>query len=248
MTVHESRAAALLPALYAHERDHWWSVGMRAITHALLAGQPLPEGAILEIGCGGGAFLRELALSHPQRPMLGVDLNPLALAHARAGGVAQVARCDLHRLPLPAEQAALVVALDAFDQQGVDLLAALIESRRILRPGGLLLLRVSAYPWLQGPHDTAFGTGRRYSAEELCHTLAAANLSVERLTHANSLLLLPAIAVRLAQQGGHSAVDAQLAVHPLVNQLLKKILQVEAAWLNRMPLPAGLSLYALARK
>jgi SAM-dependent methyltransferase len=221
---------------------------MRGITHALLEGIEFPDAPILEIGCGGGAFLEELRARYPTRPVLGMDLNPVALAHTRQAVTASVLQGDLHHLPLPAGQCGAIVGLDVFDQQGVDLLAALTESQRVLEPGGLLLLRVSAYDWLRGPHDVAFGTGRRYSAAEVAETLRAAGLELLRLTYANTLLLLPAILVRVAQQGGHTPVQAQLDTPPLLNTLFKSLLSAEAAWLRAASLPAGLSLYALARK
>ena len=34
----------LLPALYQIESAHWWSVGMRQVTHALLKGIHVPPG------------------------------------------------------------------------------------------------------------------------------------------------------------------------------------------------------------
>ncbi|MBA3534070.1 MAG: class I SAM-dependent methyltransferase [Ardenticatenales bacterium] len=221
---------------------------MRGITHTLLEGIDFPNAPIVEIGCGGGAFLGELKAHYPTRQAIGLDLNPVALAHTKQAVTASVMQANLHHLPLASEQCGAIIGLDVFDQQGVDLLAALRESQRVLQPGGILLLRVSAYDWLRGPHDVAFGTGRRYSASEVTDTLRAAGLELLRLTYANSLLLLPAILVRLAQQGGHTAVQAQLNTPPLLNTLFKAMLQSEAHWLRHASLPAGLSLYALARK
>lgn len=240
-------AAELLPALYQTQHHHWWSVGMRAITLALLEGVSLPAGPLLEVGCGGGAFLSALCDRAPARAPLGTDLNPVALAHARREGH-QVFQGDLHHLPLPDSHLGTLLALDAFDQEGVILSGALREAERVLQPGGLLLLRVSAYDWLRGPHDVAFGTGRRYRAGELRAALAAAGLLPERLTYANSLLLLPAVVVRLAQQGGQTSVESQLATPAPLDALFRAILRAEARWLRHASLPVGLSLYALARK
>lgn len=244
----DEQVGVLLPELYEAEGAHWWSAGMRAITHALLEDVTLPGGPILEIGCGGGAFLEEMGTRHPGHLAIGTDLNPVALAHARRGGRQAVALSDLHHLPFADERCGTIVGLDSFDQWGVDLEAAVAETARVLQPGGLLLVRVSAYDWLRGPHDVAFGTGRRYSASEMRAALEAVRLRPLRVTYANSLLFLPAAAVRLAQQGGHGSVESQLETPSVLSGLFNRLLRGEARWLRRQSLPFGLSLYALAQK
>ena len=244
--------AALLPALYQAEGQSWWSRGMRAISHGLLDGLPLPAGPILELGCGGGAFIAEMAERFPQRLALGLDLHPVALAtvadKAPAFGNLQAMGANVHRLPLRDDSCALVVGLDVLDQAGVDLPAALAETRRILKPGGWLLLRVSAYDWLASPHDQDFGTGRRYSGADLRQTLEGGGWRLRRLTYANTLLL-PLVAVtRLAERRGWLSTGAGLETHAMLGKQLQGVLEAEARWLHRRSLPAGVSLYALAQK
>lgn len=246
-----SFAGHLLPALYQAEATHWWTTGMRRVTHSLLAGVPLPDGTILEVGCGAGAFLAELCERIPGRPVLGCDLRPLALERAQSLSESrfELLAADLHDLPLPPGHCATVIALDAYDQRGVDLASALRESWRVLTIGGILLLRVSAFAWLQGPHDVAFGTGRRFVAGELRRSLTGAGLQVERVTYANSLLFVPGAGLRLLQLFGlMTDVARQLDVAPPLNQLFRAVLAAEARWLRHHDLPAGLSLYAIARK
>lgn len=244
-------AGYLLPALYQVDATHWWTSGMRRISHALLGGVLLVDGPLLELGYGSGAFLTELRAQFPERLVLGSELHPLALGQASLRSPARpgLLAADLHHLPLPTGRCAAVIALDVFDQQGVDLASALMESWRVLRAGGILLLRMSAYAWLHGPHDSAFGTGQRYTAGRLRNALSTAGLHVQRLTYANSLLLGPGVVLRLLQKAGLLADVAQeLAVSPLFNRLLSEVLATEARWLRRRDLPAGLSLYAVARK
>jgi hypothetical protein len=62
------------------------------------------------------------------------------------------------------------------------------------------------------------------------------------------MLLLPAIVVRLSQRGGYSDVDEQLDTAAPLATLFKAILRAEANVLRRWNAPAGLSLYAIARK
>jgi SAM-dependent methyltransferase len=247
-TTEKLNEAALLPALYESQYNHWWSVGMRAITHALLDTATIPNAPILEIGCGGGAFAAELAARFPTRRVWGTDLNPVALQHARRHPLHFVWQGDMHHLPIADNRMGAIIALDAFDQKAVSLEGALREAQRVLQPNGIVLMRVSAYDWLRGPHDIAFGTGRRYSAHELDTALTQAGLTPVRLSYANSLLLLPAIAVRLLQRQGQGEVEEQLDTAAPLAWLFKTILRTEAQWLRYVNAPAGLSLYAIAKK
>lgn len=242
--------AALLPLLYDAAGSHGWSDGMRAVTRALLTDLRLPLGPTLEIGCGGGQLLSQLQQLYPDRAVCGADLNPLALAYAArlVTSPARLAQAALPDLPWPAATFALLVAMDVFDQQGVDLDAALAEAHRVLAPGGALVLRVSAHPWLFGAHDIAFHTGRRYTRSELAAAIRRAGFTLTRQTYANSLLFLPVAAMRLAQRWGllpfRSEVYSQDGLHDVAAWALRQ----EAAWLHRRNLPLGLSLCAVARK
>lgn len=241
--------AALLPALYRSPRLSGWSDGMLAVTAALLDGCTLPDGPILELGCGNGRLLAALQSRYPARTVYGAELHPLALVHAVAlRPAAHLLQAHLATIPSTSDHFALVVAMDALDQQGVALDEALAESWRILRPGGILLMRVSAYPWLKGPHDAAFNTARRYVRPELAACLVGAGFGVVRMTYANALLGGPAVALRLLQRWGLAPFWPGLYETPELNAALEWSLRCEARWLRRLDLPAGLSLYALARK
>lgn len=247
-TTDKLKEAALLPALYETQYNHWWSVGMRAITHALLDTATIPNAPILEIGVGGGAFAAELAARFPTRQVWGTDLNPTALQHARRHPLHFLWQGDLHQLPIADNKMGAILALDVFDQKAVDLRASLQEAQRVLAPSGIVLMRVSAYDWLRGPHDVAFGTGRRYSANELREALTSVGLTPVRISYANTLLLLPAIIVRLSQRQGSAEVEDQLETAAPIAWLFKSILRTEAQFLRHMNAPAGLSLYAIAKK
>src|SRR6478736_5326592 len=73
---------SLLPLLYADDQSYGWSEGMRAVTHALLDNLTLPDGPLVEVGCGGGQMLAQLQQRYPERELIGVDMNPLALSYA----------------------------------------------------------------------------------------------------------------------------------------------------------------------
>jgi SAM-dependent methyltransferase len=241
---------SLLPHLYAHDGANGWSQGMRAITGALLETLSLPPGALLEIGCGSGQMLAALKRRYPDRTITGMDLHPLALAHAQqsTGGQCALLQGNMLQLPAATESVAAIIALDALDQRAVDIVDALKECHRVLMDQGALVMRVSAHAWLEGAHDLAFNTGRRYSMEELLDALAAANLDLIRITYANSLLSLPMGALRLLQRWQILPFSEAIYTGGAINRILAQVLQAEAQFLRENDLPLGLSLYAIARK
>src|SRR5262249_3152700 len=103
-------------------------------------------------------------------------------------------------------------------------------------------------------HDEANQHFRRYARKMLRTTAQAAGWRVERLTSFNSLLFVPAAAVRLAKRRRVPDDDGddytpELRIGPAwLNTALERPLQLEARWLGSgRSLPAGLSLLGVMR-
>jgi SAM-dependent methyltransferase len=226
------------------EGRHWWYRGMAAISLNLL--RRAARGGklrLLDAGCGpGGMLTRMSALGQP----FGVDLHPLALAHAR--GKAPLARAAVEHLPFAEDSFDLVTSFDVLYHLAVgDDEAALREFARVLRkPGGLLLIRLPAWEALRGAHDLAVHTRHRYTAPELRAKLRAAGFRIKRLTYANTLLFLPILLRRLLQPDSQAGSDVELP-SPALNRFLEFLLQLEKNWLTYFNLPFGVSLFALAQ-
>ncbi|MBI4497788.1 MAG: class I SAM-dependent methyltransferase [Chloroflexi bacterium] len=236
--------------MYDLEATHWWYAGMREITAALLD-RYLPQRPglrILDAGCGTGANLQAL---ERYGSVLGVDISPLALALCRRRGLTGVALASVDHLPFRDAAFDLVTSFDVLYHLAVqEDQSALREFRRVLRPGGMLFLRVPALGFLRAAHDTAVHTRHRYSTAELRRKVAATGFRVVRATYANTLLF-PAIAgLRLAQRATGRATDHQGDVHPAapaVNTALRAALGLEARLLRRVDLPLGVSALCVAQ-
>src|SRR5579875_835964 len=227
------------------ECTHWWYAGMRAVVAALLADVLPSRPHILDAGCGTGGttlWLRRFG------PVVGVDLAAEASAFW-ARRLLRAARASVDALPFPAASFDLVTSFDVlYHRRVADEISALRECWRVLRPGGLVLVRVPAYAWLLGAHDRAVQTRHRYTRGELVEALRCAGFEVLRATYANSALLPLAIAKRLGERWW-GASQAEMAVPPApINRALHAVLAAEARVLRRWPLPAGLSVLALGRK
>jgi ubiquinone/menaquinone biosynthesis C-methylase UbiE len=109
---------------------------------------PAPGMDLLEIGFARGELLRACAAAGAR--VTGLDYSPAACAIARADGAARVVRGDCQSLPFADASFDRVFAGDVIEHQsqegGVRLLA---EMRRVLRPGGVLLVHTTPNRWFR---------------------------------------------------------------------------------------------------
>ena len=245
--------------LYELEESHWWFVGMREVTAALLDPVCPPGRArdVLDAGCGTGGMLSWLERYARGGRVAGVDLSHDALAFCRERGLRHVAQASVTELPFADSTFDLVTSFDVLVQlpgEGSDE-AAMREMFRVLRPGGVAFVRAAAYEWMRSGHDDALGTQRRYHLAQLAGRMERAGFRVRRASYANTLLL-PAAAVRRLALKRLGLADPGSDVKPLppgfewLNRALSSALKAEASWLRRSgaKLPAGLSAVCIAEK
>lgn len=102
---------------------------------------PLPEGDVIDLGCGAGATGPALAARFPDRRRIGVDLSPAMLAQAEATGAYDaLVEADIARWS-PATRPALIFSNATLQWLGehATLLPALV---RQLAPGGMLAVQM----------------------------------------------------------------------------------------------------------
>ena len=106
---------------------------------AVLAERSGPQ-RIVDVGCGEGSATHLVKRLDPRNTVIGVDWSAMALVQARARGLLVIqGGVDASGLPLP-DASADVVIMSELIEHLVDTDAAAGEARRILRPGGILLL------------------------------------------------------------------------------------------------------------
>ncbi len=94
-----------------------------------------PRGYWLDAGCGMG----DLLMQFPNRERAGVDISAEYLEIAEQRGL-QVFNCPVEEMKLPSNCFDLVTATDILEHV-LDLNAAVKELLRVLRPGGVLIVR-----------------------------------------------------------------------------------------------------------
>jgi SAM-dependent methyltransferase len=236
--------------LQTHQAEdrHWWYRGRRKVIERVVEDLRLPARArILDAGCGSGRNMVELAR---HGTVTGVELADASVSLARERGAGEVIAGSVLEMPFEAGSFDLAASLDVIEHLEDDL-TALRELRRVVAPGGSLLVTVPAYQWLWSGHDEINHHFRRYTRRSLQRAGEEAGWQQVRTTYFNSLLLPAAIMLRVldrfSRKTTESSLDLWVPPEPL-NWLLERPLQLEAALIGRGGrIPAGLSLLAVFR-
>lgn len=195
---------------------------------------------VLDAGCGMGHITK---LFLDRELVVGVEIAPAFCEHLRVTfgdrPNFRLVACDLlgtEIMDLVGERVDTVLCVNVLEHLADDLLA-LTQFRRLLVPGGLLVLFVPAHPWLYGAHDRADGHYRRYTRHGLADLLRRAGYETQACRWVNlpgiPCWLLNKLLRRHVSEGQCSAFD----------HLVPLVARVE----RLAPPPVGLSLLAVGR-
>jgi SAM-dependent methyltransferase len=215
------------------------------------------RGRVLEVGCGGGRYLRALRELRPELALVGADVSRTALARLAAAEPAIETRLAAgDALPAADGEFDAVLVIDVLEHVP-DPDRLLAEVHRVLAPGGVLHLHVpcegdprSLWRWLPGQSGPR-GWKRRFGGHlhrfrrgEILRRVEAAGFSLLRVR--NSLHLVGnaadvavfaglALANRRAREDGPATTgDVVASRHPLV-RAVDALIHAEARLLARVP-------------
>lgn len=236
---------AVYEAMAAEEDSHWWFVGRRAVLSGLIARRAAPPNGsrVLDAGCGSGGNMAMLARFGAVE---GVEYDATARDIAAARGVGPVRPGALpDGLEVPDSAFGLIGLFDVLEHVEQDV-ASLKALGTKLATGGRLVVSVPALPWLWSEHDVTHHHFRRYTKATLRGAIEEAGLRVEGCGYFNTLLFPVALAQRGVQK--LTGLGAGAAAQPAgpVNAALAAIFGAERHLIGRVPLPIGLSLWAIA--
>lgn len=246
------------PAEFANiaqaERDFWWYRGMEQILYRLL--DPILKSHpairdVVEVGCGTGYMASQLEARYGWH-MFPTDLQYEGLRYGVERGMQRMAAAEIGALPFPDRQFDALVTFDVmvYVPRG-DEGRVVGELARVVKPGGLIIVRTAALELLRSHHAEFTGEIQRYRREQVVELAKAAGLKVLRCTYANSLLMPVALVkFRVIEPltGGGPSSGVQ-PVAPWLDRLLYGALAREAAWLGAgHDLPIGQSIVLVAEK
>lgn len=224
---------------------HWWYVARRRILVDLIRREvrPPPDARILEIGCGTGhnlPALREFGRVE------GLEIDPAARALAAERLGQPIAAAPLPEMTgIETGAYDVIAALDVIEHVEDDAAAIAAIATR-LKSGGKLLMTVPAHQWMWSAHDLANHHQRRYSKKALRRLVEDSPLAIDKLGYFNSLLFPLAVGARMAGNLRRSKESDDTLPAAPVNALFSSIFALERYVVGRLPMPPGLSLFAIA--
>lgn len=227
------------------DQRHWWYRARREVIAALIRNEVAPRAnaRILEIGCGTG---HNFAMLERFGHVDAVELDEQArtIAERRLGR-------PIMTSPLPGlagiadRHYDLIAALDVIEHIDEDKMSVTAIASK-LKPGGKFIMTVPAHQWMWSAHDTVNHHKRRYSKSSLHRLFDSTPLKIDRAGYFNSLLFPVAVLTRFAAKlRGKDSADLGLPMAPL-NSALEAVFAAERHLVGRVPLPPGLSLFAVA--
>ena len=234
------------------EENHWWFRARRVILRELLQKgvEWRPGMQVFEIGVGPGLNLYSLYPSGCEIRGLEPDVENAGVANRRGPIPVSVGTIESMPSELLDRCYDVITMFDVLEHIKDDIVA-LERVKSLLVPGGYFILTVPAYQWLWSQHDEVNLHFRRYTRTQILECLKNAGLSVQRATYFNTLLLPTVAAARLAQRlippREKESCDFDRSSGGL-DKLFFRIFAAERNWLRRYSFPAGVSVFAIARK
>jgi len=230
------------------ESSHWWFVARRKIIQRAINNLDLPRNIrILDAGCGNGD---NLSLLSTFGDLVAFEKNEYALKTAKSKKIGEIYKAELpDKLPNTIKtNFDLIVLLDVLEHIDDDS-KSLTTVRKLMNNKGIILITVPAFQWLWSEHDVIHHHKRRYSKSELREKLDSSGFRIKYISYFNTLLFPFALVERIGQKI-FSPSNPEILELPnnKINFLLEKIFSLEAIFMNKISLPFGLSLVAIAEK
>lgn len=203
---------------------------------------------ILDAGCGTGFLTKKIERFGK---VTGVDIDLDAIKFAKKKGV-NIIKASISNLPFKDNSFDIIISIDVLYHRNVNETQALKEFYRVLKPSGLLLLKLPAFNFLKGKHDLFVHAKRRYTDKSLSYTLQENGFQQIKSTYLASFLFFPALIKRSIERffelNNQKAKSDLRMPFNVLNILLITLFNIENYILKFINLPFGLSVFSISKK
>lgn len=222
--------------------DNWWFVGKRKLIASLLNQYCQKNSDILDVGAGMG---EDLPVILPFGRVTVLDCSKKAVASVKKQFPKVAAHCGSVENAGFQKKFDVVIAFDVLEHIKNDS-AAVRNIRKLLKPGGIFIGSVPAWPLLWSSLDRHLGHYRRYTPKTLRRVLK--QFEIKLLSFWNFTLSPGITGLRMLQRvvpikPSHGNIPK------FVNACLAKLLEFESKLtVRRLSPPYGVTLVFAARK
>ena len=242
--------ASHFPRLASIEADNFWFRARNKLLRWALQTYAPTTASFLEIGCGTGYVIADVAQAFPAARLWGSEIFTAGLAFAaRRLPAAKFIQMDARHIPFQ-DEFDTIGAFDVLEHIAEDA-AVLLQIRNALKDDGVLVLTVPQHQWLWSQADEVACHVRRYAAADIHAKIEAAGFEILRSTSFVSLLLPAMYASRAGKKSSASdpQADSGLALPSLLNRLFYGFMVVEIGLIKAgLRFPIGGSRLVVARK
>ena len=229
-----------------HQSDYWWYTARAELLRTVLSPHVDDGARVLDVGSADGPSVGWLQ-GRERRTSVDIDIRGLGPGDVCGSATA---------LPFRDGAFDVVAAFDVIEHIDPEHVAV-AELRRVLTPGGRLLVSVPAYNWAWSDHDTANGHHRRYTRRRLVDALEKGGFEVNRATYAFTAVFPFFAAERLGRRlrhavGRRTTAPADVVTLPrtpqVVDRALRRLTRLDQRWLEHRDLAVGSSVVVAATK
>lgn len=203
---------------------------------------------ILDAGCGTGLLAQKMKSFGE---VFGIDIEPNAIKYAKKRKV-RIFQSSVEKLPFNKNTFDLITSIDVLYHRRVNEEKALNEFYKVLKPGGLLIIKLPAYNFLRGKHDLFVHTKKRYAKNDVSFIIQKAGFKEIKSTYLASFLFFPALIKRSIERWSgldDIQVESDLKKPPqIINMILIFLFNIENFILKYINLPFGLSIFSVSKK
>lgn len=237
-----------LEHLFEAELRHFWFKSRRDKICQTFLKHVKNTDKILEVGGGTGFIAGALKNIGFSIEMSDIHFN--GLLHAKKRGIENLYQFDLFNPPFQEEFDVICLfdVLEHLHEQQV----ALECIKKMLKPGGIIILTVPAHDWLWSQEDVIAGHRMRFTKKKLKTAFEDCHLEVVELRYF-FWTILPLLMLRRLLKKDHGQPiepnqSVDLKLNPFINHILYLMIKSERYLEKFTPNLAGGSLLGIARK
>lgn len=228
------------------EDTHFWFLAKREFVNSVLYQYKNYIKNILDVGSGTGGMTKHL---YKFGRVVGIENNDLAISLSKKRRL-KIIKGKAQKLPFTSNSFDLVTFFDVLyhkkigEEKGV-----LDEAYRVLKPNGYILITDSAFEFLKSGHDIATQGKKRYRLGDIITLLHNSKFEIIKKSYIYFSIFPMVIVKRILINKVLNKNDSDVAsVQSIINNILYKILKIEAFFLRYISFPFGSSVLVLAKK